>query len=285
MPLFARPGFVACAALAVIALLNARPSHLAAKNSTTLIISEVHPSGSSNATYAADWFEMTNTGTTAVDITGWKVDDNSNAFAHRGRAPRRDAAFPPGKSADLLRGLRDGSTDATIVSRFSTAWFGTPTPPAGVLVGAYGGVGRRPEHRRRRRQPLRRRRQPGHRRQLRRGDRRPHLRQYRRPRQHHAAAAGRHDAERRRRQRRVPVATARKPARPAARTRRSRRSTCPPTSASAASTCRSRPHRRRRPAACSRRRPRRSPTTGTPTRCSSSATAARRSSRSRRPAS
>src|SRR5262245_10929955 len=45
-----------------------------------LIISEVDPSGSS-ASYGADWFEVTNTGASDVNIAGWKMDDNSNAFA------------------------------------------------------------------------------------------------------------------------------------------------------------------------------------------------------------
>src|SRR5262249_14945588 len=45
-----------------------------------LYISEVSPSSSGNAPYAADWFELTNAGTAAVDVTGWKMDDNSNSF-------------------------------------------------------------------------------------------------------------------------------------------------------------------------------------------------------------
>ena len=47
----------------------------------SLVISEVAPWGSGNSPYAADWFEVTNTGASAVNLTGWKVDDNSNAFA------------------------------------------------------------------------------------------------------------------------------------------------------------------------------------------------------------
>ena len=43
-------------------------------------ITEVSPTGSS-ASYGADWFELTNTGSSALDITGWKMDDNSNSFA------------------------------------------------------------------------------------------------------------------------------------------------------------------------------------------------------------
>jgi len=46
-----------------------------------LIISEVAPWSSGNSPFAADWFEVTNTGNSDVTITGWKMDDNSNAFA------------------------------------------------------------------------------------------------------------------------------------------------------------------------------------------------------------
>ena len=48
-----------------------------------LVISEVAPWGSGNNTpYGVDWFEVTNTGASAVTLTGWKMDDNSNAFAN-----------------------------------------------------------------------------------------------------------------------------------------------------------------------------------------------------------
>ena len=39
-------------------------------------ITEVMSSGGTS-----DWFELTNFGTTAVDITGWKVDDSSFGLA------------------------------------------------------------------------------------------------------------------------------------------------------------------------------------------------------------
>ncbi|MDX2211883.1 MAG: DUF3616 domain-containing protein [Oculatellaceae cyanobacterium bins.114] len=106
----------------------------------TLIISEVHPSGSGNGTYAADWFEVTNTGTSDVDITGWRIDDGSNVFASA-VALRGVTTIPAGKSVIFFEGNATGSTDAAIIAAFSTAWFGTATPPAGFLIGAYGGSG------------------------------------------------------------------------------------------------------------------------------------------------
>ncbi len=48
-----------------------------------IVITEAHPTGSSSSTYAADWFELTNTGNTDVDITGWRVDDNSTRSVRR----------------------------------------------------------------------------------------------------------------------------------------------------------------------------------------------------------
>ena len=48
----------------------------------TIVISEVAPWSSANSPLAADWFEVTNTGSSAVDITGWKMDDNSHSIAN-----------------------------------------------------------------------------------------------------------------------------------------------------------------------------------------------------------
>jgi uncharacterized protein len=106
----------------------------------SVTISEVAPWGSGNTTYAADWFEVTNTGTSDIDLTGWKVDDNSNAFASA-VALRGLTVLPAGKSAIFLEGIATGSTDAAIVANFSMAWFGTATPPSNVLIGTYGGSG------------------------------------------------------------------------------------------------------------------------------------------------
>ena len=49
-------------------------------------VTEVAPWGSSWPEYKADWFELTNESPVAVSLTGWKMDDSSNAFAHRRRA-------------------------------------------------------------------------------------------------------------------------------------------------------------------------------------------------------
>ena len=98
-----------------------------------LIITEVAPWGSSTPPYSADWFEVTNIGGAAVDMSGWKMDDNSNSFALS--VPIVGVgSIAPGQSAVLIEGT------ATNVGQFVTAWFGT-TPPAGFLIGSYTGSG------------------------------------------------------------------------------------------------------------------------------------------------
>ncbi len=109
-------------------------------NASPLIISEVAPWASGNSPYAADWFEVTNTGTTAVDITGWKIDDNSKIYTSA-VSLRGATSIGPGKSVVFIEGTSDGSTDATLDKAFSQAWFGTDAPPTGVTIAHYGGSG------------------------------------------------------------------------------------------------------------------------------------------------
>jgi Lamin Tail Domain len=106
--------------------------------SAAMLITEVNANGS-GASYAADWFELTNTGPTAVTITGWKMDDNSNAFGSSVLL-RGVTSVGAGQSVIFLEGLADGSTDATIQTNFKTAWFGSNVP-AGLTLGNYGGSG------------------------------------------------------------------------------------------------------------------------------------------------
>jgi uncharacterized protein YjiK len=96
-------------------------------------ITEVSPTGSSNGTYAADWWELTNTGTTAVDLSGWKMDDESNALANS-VALNGVSILAPGHSAVFIEG------DATKATAFESAWFGAGVP-AGFQVGTYSGSG------------------------------------------------------------------------------------------------------------------------------------------------
>lgn len=109
------------------------PAHAA------IIISEVAPWGSGNGTYAADWFELTNTGASAVNISGWKVDDNSNSSA-AALTLRGVTSLGAGQSAVFLESNSSGSGDAALDAAFVSAWFGA-NAPAGLLIGNYGGSG------------------------------------------------------------------------------------------------------------------------------------------------
>ncbi|XVJ57885.1 MAG: lamin tail domain-containing protein [Tepidisphaera sp.] len=104
-----------------------------------IIISEVHSTGSSNGTYNADFFEVTNTGASAVDITGWKVDDSSNSFA-ASLALRGVTSIGAGESVIFIETRADGSTDAAVINAFKSAWFGLSVPST-LVVGTYGGSG------------------------------------------------------------------------------------------------------------------------------------------------
>ncbi len=104
-----------------------------------VVVSEVAPWGSSNTPYAADWFELTNTGSTAVDLTGWTMDDNSNSFANS-VALHGVATLPAGQSAIFMEDT-GGLVDANLELQFLQVWFGSATPPARFLMGFYGGTG------------------------------------------------------------------------------------------------------------------------------------------------
>ncbi len=99
----------------------------------SLIVSEVAPWGSGNGTYAADWFEITNTGSSTVNLSGYKMDDNSNTFGSA-VALNGVSSLAPGESAVFIEG-----TDSVATS-FKSAWFGG-APPAGYKMGTYSGSG------------------------------------------------------------------------------------------------------------------------------------------------
>jgi Lamin Tail Domain/PEP-CTERM motif len=101
--------------------------------SAAVLITEVAPWGSSTTTpnipYATDWFELTNNGASAVNISGWKMDDNSNSFA----------------SSVALTGITSIAahesvifTETAATASFLSTWFGA-SPPAGLQIGNYSG--------------------------------------------------------------------------------------------------------------------------------------------------
>src|SRR5579871_2172726 len=117
------------AALGVLASANA---------SAAIIISEVSPASSGNAPYAADWFELTNTGGTAVDITGWRMDDNSDSYGSS-VALTGVTSIAAGQSVVFVEDT-SASSDAALDAQFESTWFGSKVP-AGFTIGNYGGSG------------------------------------------------------------------------------------------------------------------------------------------------
>jgi uncharacterized protein YjiK len=108
----------------------------------TLAITETAPWSSGNSPVAQDWFEVTNFGGTPVDISGWRMDDNSYAFGSS-VALRMVTTIPGGHSVIFIESgsSPDPVTDPALIKRFTQAWFGTDTPPAGLQIGVYGGSG------------------------------------------------------------------------------------------------------------------------------------------------
>ncbi|MEI6467743.1 MAG: lamin tail domain-containing protein [Verrucomicrobiota bacterium] len=108
-----------------------------------LFITEWHSAGSSNANgYSVDWFELTNTGSSAVTLTNWRMDDSSPSFA-TGAVLSGVTSLAAGKSAIFLEVPSAGTPSfATIQAGFLTAWFGSNVP-SGLLIGSVidGGIG------------------------------------------------------------------------------------------------------------------------------------------------
>ncbi|MCA1963408.1 MAG: SdiA-regulated domain-containing protein, partial [Prosthecobacter sp.] len=102
-----------------------------------LIITEVAPWASGNGAVGGDWFEVTNVSENAVDITGWKMDDNSNSFASS-VALNGITSIAPGESVIFIESTV--SNQATIVDTFKTVWFGSNVP-SGLQIGTYQGSG------------------------------------------------------------------------------------------------------------------------------------------------
>ena len=100
--------------------------------SSTIFVTEVAPWSSGNSLVLADWFELTNTGTSAVNISGWKVDDSSNGFA-TSVLLNGIATINAGESVIFIEG-------ATPNPAFLFNWFGANLP-ANLRVGNYSGAG------------------------------------------------------------------------------------------------------------------------------------------------
>lgn len=107
----------------------------------TVRITEVAPWSSGNSPVAADWFELTNTGSVAVNLTGWKMDDNSNSF---GSAVAMSGVGNVGVGESVIfievSASATAAEIAAIKAEFIDTWFGGH-PPVGLQIGTYGGSG------------------------------------------------------------------------------------------------------------------------------------------------
>ncbi|HVU28218.1 MAG TPA: lamin tail domain-containing protein [Verrucomicrobiae bacterium] len=112
-----------------------------------IIISEVDPAGSS-ASYGADWFELKNTGSSAVDITGWEMDDSSDSFSKAvpltgvtSIGAGQTIVFIENTDPNGSGGALLSPTDTTTLNaNFASAWFGSNVPIELTLAN-YGGSG------------------------------------------------------------------------------------------------------------------------------------------------
>jgi uncharacterized protein YjiK len=122
-------------AIVITSLVNFLIVSAAQAQVSSLIISEVAPWSSSNSPFTADWFELTNNGTSTISITGWKMDDNSNSF---GSAVVLNGitSIAPGESVIFV----ESASPATTIPSFIATWFGA-NPPFGIQVGSYTGAG------------------------------------------------------------------------------------------------------------------------------------------------
>jgi hypothetical protein len=120
-------------ALPSLALAAALVAALAGTAHAQVRITEVAPWSSGQAPISADWFELTNFGSTAVNLTGWKMDDDSYAAA-TAFALNGVTTLAAGASAVFIEGT--AATAATFVS----AWFPGGVP-AGFQIGYYSGSG------------------------------------------------------------------------------------------------------------------------------------------------
>ncbi len=108
----------------------------AADASAAVVISEVSPASSDNTVYAADWFELTNTGSAAVDLSGWRMDDDSDSFGSA-VAMHGVSSIAAGQSVVFVEDTGN-SNDAALDATFEQQWFGSNVP-AGFTIGNYGG--------------------------------------------------------------------------------------------------------------------------------------------------
>jgi hypothetical protein len=112
---------------------------LAMPAQAAIVITEVYAAGSGNTSYMADWFELTNTGSSAVDITGWRMDDSTASFAASVPFSGTVTTIAAGQSV-VFAEASASNPESTLIPAFTAAWFGSNVP-AGFTMGTYSGSG------------------------------------------------------------------------------------------------------------------------------------------------
>ncbi len=118
-------------AIGSLLVLLAAPTHAAGIIRITEVMSSSAATTAAGVSYAGDWFEMTNYGDAAVDITGWKVDDSSFTFASA-LALNGITSVGIGESVMFTESVNAGGVH---VADFKTFW----GLGASVQVGSYTG--------------------------------------------------------------------------------------------------------------------------------------------------
>ena len=103
----------------------------------TAVITEAAPWSSGDSPVGADWFELTNTGSEVLDITGWRFDDDSADFGESD-ALEGITSLAPGESVIFLDS--DAAGFAALRSAFIDTWF-DGVAPEGLQIGYYDGAG------------------------------------------------------------------------------------------------------------------------------------------------
>lgn len=126
------------AAIGCLVLLTLTQAHAQLK------VTEAMSSEGGTSNYGQDWFELTNFGTSALNISGYKMDDNSGGFA-AAVTLNGVTSIAAGESVIFVESQSSTpSTIASIVNNFETSWFGsTGNTPAGLQIGNAidGGIG------------------------------------------------------------------------------------------------------------------------------------------------
>lgn len=120
-------------AIGSLLVLLAAPTHAAGTIRITEVMSNSTATTTAGSIYAGDWFEITNYGDAAVDITGWKMDDNSHASA-TALALNGITSVGIGESVMFTESANAGGVH---VADFKTFW----GLGASVQVGSYTGSG------------------------------------------------------------------------------------------------------------------------------------------------